>query len=140
MNLIHQTKKYWSKGLTLVEVMVAAGIMTVVMLGSSALQSSLMNKTASNRDRAFATEKAMQMFEEMRAFVQANREDPLNNLNNFHDGSSKYNWILTTERKPVNPAQPTGAQTALTNPGDPLSGNALVQLNPQNGNMCDKLS
>ncbi len=112
------------KGFSLVEMMMATSVLAVVMAGSMTLQSRVMVQTTSNNDRAFASEKATQMFEELRSFVQSNRETDISKLQNFSDGSG-YNTVLTTEKKVVDIA--TGEEARdLDNAADTLSGNTRL--------------
>ncbi|MDZ4057248.1 MAG: prepilin-type N-terminal cleavage/methylation domain-containing protein, partial [Polynucleobacter sp.] len=104
-----------AKGFTILEVMVAASILSISVLGVASFQNVIMTKTATNNDRAFAMEKAMQMFEELRTFVQGNKENGIQNLNNFSDGSN-YNLVLTSTPN-------------VTNPSDLLSSNPLKGSN-----------
>ena len=100
------------KGFTILEALIAAGIVAIVIAGAVTFMTGVYSTTRKSQDMAFATQKAMQMFEELRAYVQGNKEDPLNNLSNFSDGTV-YNHMLTTE-------------TGVTNPADALSENIKV--------------
>lgn len=102
--------RWIQKGLTLVEVMLAAGILGVVILGASSFQQVVIRTTQNTGDRVFAAQKAVQIFEELRAFVQANQEDALNSLQSYND--TTYSPILTAER--------------ISNPADPLSKNTPI--------------
>lgn len=115
------------RGFSLTEMLVASTIMAVVITGAISMQNYSLNRTRGNNDKAFATQKAMQMFEELRAFVQANRETDIAKLQNFSDGAS-YNYVLTTEKKTI--ANSTGTVAVdLSNPGDTLSGNQRLNGN-----------
>lgn len=93
------------KGFSLLEVIIAGLILGLVILGASTFQTGMYKNVRLNKDKAFATQKAIQMFEELRAFVQSNRENALNNLANFDDGNT-FKHVLTTESKVTNPADP----------------------------------
>lgn len=117
-------RKKLQKGFSLVEVMIASAILSGVVVGAMTMQNITFNRTIANNDKAFATQKAMQMFEELRAYVQANRETDIAKLQNFSDGSS-YNHILTTEKREISGGTGNIALD-LTNPADPLSGNQKI--------------
>ena len=121
-------RKKLQKGMSIIEVMVASTVLTGVVASAMTMQNMTFNRTISNNDKAFATQKAMQMFEELRAYVQANRESDIAKLQNFSDGSS-FNTILTTEKRELSSA--TGNTIYdLTNPADPLSGNRKMAGTP----------
>jgi len=117
-------RKRFEKGFSLIEVMVASTILTGVVAGAMTMQNMTFNRTIATNDKAFATQKAMQMFEELRAYVQANRESDIAKLQNYSDGSS-FNHVLTTEKREL--STNTGSNIYdLTNPADPLSGNTKI--------------
>lgn len=123
--------KNQAKGFSILEVMIAAGVLITIIVGASTFQKTIFQKTVSNSDRAFAVQKATQMFEELRAFVQSNKEDALKNLQDYYgNGVNQYIPTLTTEKKP-NPVAPNDRRRDLhVNPDDPLSGNVLRTRNP----------
>ena len=112
------------KGFSILEVLLASTVLSGVVASAVTMQTVTLQRTRATNDKAFATQKAMQMFEELRAYVQANRETDISKLQNFSDGSS-YNHILTTEKREVASGTGTVAQD-LTNPADPLSGNTRI--------------
>jgi prepilin-type N-terminal cleavage/methylation domain-containing protein len=103
-------KSQQQRGFSLVEVIVAAAILATVTAGAGSFQSAMLQKTIRNNDKSFASEKALQMYDEMRSFVQANQESFITSLDNFSDGNG-YDWSLTT------------SSGEIENPADPLSGN-----------------
>lgn len=98
------------RGFSVVEVIAATVIFSTVIAGAGQFQSAMMQKTVRNNDKSFAGEKALQMYDEMRAFVQSNQESFLTSLDNYSDGNG-YNWNLTT------------TSGSIDDPADPLSGN-----------------
>lgn len=109
------------KGFSLLEVLVASAMLSVAVGGAVAVQSTVMQRTTNVNDRTFAAQKATQMFEELRSFVQANRETDISKLQNFSDGS-RFSHILSTERKEV--AGDDGViSRQIDNPADPISAN-----------------
>ncbi len=122
-------KTRFQKGFSILEGLIASTILTGVVASAITMQTVTLQRTRATNEKAFATQKAMQMFEELRAYVQANRENDIAKLQNFSDGAS-YNHILTTEKKETAGAYGTQAED-LTNPADALSGNTRI---PGNGN------
>lgn len=118
--MTHKKRKR-QRGFSLIEVVLASSVLTVVVAGSMAMQNYTTHRTVSTSDKAFATQKALQMFEELRSYVQANRESDIAKLQNFSDGAN-YNQVLTTEK--IETSSGTGTIALdLTNPADPLSAN-----------------
>ncbi len=110
-----RTRKLNQTGYTLIEMAIATVVMAV-MATTVILANRFVNKQAvANADRTFASEKAIQMYEELRALVSGNEQLGVGVLDNYSDFSN-YNYVLTTDTS-VN----TGLSTA--NPGDPISGN-----------------
>ncbi len=99
-------------GLTLTEIVVAVAVMAIVSLSASYLVIFLAKQSNRSNEREFAAQKASQMMEELRAFVERldqTNSSSINGLDAFDDGN-RYNFLLTTDK-------------AITDPGDPLSGN-----------------
>jgi prepilin-type N-terminal cleavage/methylation domain-containing protein len=106
------------KGYTLIELAVATAVMAVLAT-TVVIANQFVNKQGvANADRTFATEKAVQMYEELRTLVSGNESvgaGVLNDYNNFNT----FDYVLTTD-----PNVDTGTNGgAAGNPGDPLSGN-----------------
>jgi prepilin-type N-terminal cleavage/methylation domain-containing protein len=100
------------KGYTLIEMAIATLLMGV-MATTVILANRFVNvQTVQNSDRTFATEKAIQMYEELRALVNGNEKGIaiLDNYNQF-----VLDNVLTTDK--------SVDVTIGGNPGDPLSGN-----------------
>jgi len=106
MKRLHHHKS--QKGFTVIEVSIALVVLSTTIAGTVGLQNYTLQKVRQNNERAFAIQKSMQMYNELRAMVDGNREDNFENLSNFSDGS-KYNTTLTVEKN--------------VQPGDPLSSN-----------------
>jgi prepilin-type N-terminal cleavage/methylation domain-containing protein len=115
---------YGQKGFSLVETLVAAAILGISITGVSALQTQLMRTVTTNNDRSFASQKATQMFEELRGFVQANREEPLKSLQDyFHNGVTEFPATLTIEKRPDPNSPNNRRQDLYLEPTDMLSQN-----------------
>lgn len=122
--------KNTQKGFSLLEVLIASSILAISVTGVSTLQNQVMEQTRRTNDRAFATQKATQMFEELRNFVQANREEPLKSLQDyFSNGVNEFVPTLTTEKR-IDPAAPNNRrQDQYLAPNDILSAN--TNLTPE---------
>lgn len=102
-------------GLTLVEIMIGMIILAIIAIS---IATSLMNTGRFSRqisDRTFATQKCVQMMEELRAYVASSTSTLITSLDSYDDGVDASNNpicnpILTTNK-------------AVTNASDPTSGN-----------------
>jgi len=112
------------RGLSLVEAMVAVTIMAISVASVSTLQTQVLQQTRRTNDKAFAAQKATQMFEELRSYVQANREEPLKSLQDyFSNGATEYVPTLTIEKRP-DPGSPNNRRRDFNvQANDPLSNN-----------------
>lgn len=104
------------RGFSLLEVVAASVILATAVAGAGSFQSAMLQKTTRNNDKTFASEKALQMYDEMRSFVQSNQESFITSLDNFSDGNG-YDWMLTT------------SSGSMDDPADPLSGNERMEGN-----------
>ncbi|MGV3522837.1 MAG: type IV pilus modification PilV family protein [Candidatus Sericytochromatia bacterium] len=120
------------RGFTVIETLIAATVLSLSIASVSTLQSQVLQETRRNNDRAFATQKATQMFEELRSFVQSNREEPLKSLQDyFSNGSDEFVPALTTEKR-QDPSAPNNRRRDMyIQPDDPLSGNQYFGSNGQ---------
>ena len=100
------------KGFTLVEVMIIMVIFAIVVLSVLPIRLLLTKQTVVMKEKSFATQKAMQMMEELRTALYSSSQTNISVLNDYDDGAS-YNPILTTDKN-------------VTNPADPLSGNIKI--------------
>ena len=114
-------KKFGQQGVTLVEMFIAVGYSAVLASAVMTARSFVAKQTVRNTDKAYATQKAIQMFEELKALVNGTEKSGVNVLDQYTDGSL-YNNILTTDK-----IVDTGLTSA--NPADPLSGNRLTNGN-----------
>ncbi len=113
-------KRIDQSGMTLVELVIASAIMAT-MASTVILARSLMAKQSVNtNDRAFAAQKAIQMFQELRALAYGN-ENNVTVLDSYGNGS-QYDNVLTTDK-----TVDTG--TAAANPANALSGNIQTDGN-----------
>jgi len=110
-------KKLSQAGFNLVELMIAVGILAGLSSAVMMARSYMAKQTVSTNDKAYATQKAIQMFEELKALVNGS-ENSVNVLDNYSDGTN-YNPILTTD---------TTVNNGVTaNAGNALSGNKPTQ-------------
>lgn len=93
-------------GLSLVEILIAMTLMALVALGVARGLYYMSSHSNHLRDKTFATQKAIQMMEELRGLIA---DSSVGVLDNYDDGAA-YKTILTTS-------------AGVTNPEDPLSGN-----------------
>ncbi|HVP37992.1 MAG TPA: prepilin-type N-terminal cleavage/methylation domain-containing protein [Candidatus Saccharimonadales bacterium] len=101
-----------ARGFTMVEVLVASTVLSIVLLAAVTYQVNSMHANTKIKDRAFATQKAIQMMEELRGYVNGGAETNIDVLDGYDDGAV-FNTILTTDKK-------------VTDAADPLSGNHQV--------------
>jgi len=108
-------KKFNQKGVSLVELMIAVAILGIMTTSVIMARGFMAKQTIRTNDKAFATEKAIQMFGELKSLVSGS-ETGINILDNYSDGTT-YNTVLTTD-KTVDTAPPGSG-----NAGNALSGN-----------------
>ncbi len=111
-------KKLSQAGFSLVELLIAVGIMAGLASTVMMARSYMAKQTVATSDKAYATQKAIQMFEELKALVNGS-ETSINLLDNYSDGTG-YNAVLTTDK-----TVDTGLASA--NPANSLSGNKPTQ-------------
>jgi prepilin-type N-terminal cleavage/methylation domain-containing protein len=100
-----------SKGFTFVEVMIAVVIMVVLSMSLINMHSFMSKQGININDKAFASQKAIQMMEELRSLVAGGEQQGLVVLDSKNDGID-YPPVLTTIAN-------------ITNPADPVSGNRI---------------
>ena len=116
-----------ASGYTFVELMIAVGIMSIMASSVMVARTLASKQTVTTLDKAYAAEKAIQMFEELKALA-GGRETNLNFLDQYSDpvytassGVSFFNPVLTTDS--------AVSQEAVTNMPmaelDPVSGNKI---------------
>lgn len=112
--MIRKSLKLNQRGYTLVELAIATLILGTLASSVMMARTFMAKQTVATNDQAYASEKAIQMYEELRALVGGN-EEGVKILDNYDSGSG-YDPILTTDK-----TVDTGLASA--NPADPLSGN-----------------
>ncbi len=93
------------RGMTLVEVLVSIGILSVLIFATLSVTSVAMNETRTNMDKQFAIQKAISILEELKAVAQgANTQGGVVILDQYDDGATT-NPLLTiqTDAKPDDP-------------------------------------
>lgn len=103
------------RGMSLMEVLAALAIMSVVTTFSALMVSTALRGTKDNINKQFATQKAMSMLEELRALIQTQSGTTTIVLDDYDDGTTN-RVVLTTQRE-------------ITNPDHPSSGNVRVGKN-----------
>jgi hypothetical protein len=91
------------KGTSLMETVVALAIFSVVMLSTALYISTALTTTRSNYDRTYATQKALQMMNELSAYVEAGSEQGTAVLDSFDNGTVAVP-VLTTLSNITDPA------------------------------------
>lgn len=97
-------------GFTLLEVVILACILGVVVLAIVPISIFAPRQSMALRDKSFATEKAMQMMEELRSIVVTSNKTYV--LEEYDDGAG-YSPFLTVNKN-------------ISDPADPLSGNSKI--------------
>lgn len=100
------------RGMSLAEVLVALGVLSIIVFFSSTMASRLARGTQDNLNKQFATQKAISMLEELRALVQTESGATTVVLDDYDDGAT--NQVLLTTR------------TDITDPAHVVSGNRKV--------------
>ncbi len=103
---MNRYKKARSSGLSLLELLVALALVSIIIGIAIGLSSSLMNVTKENRDLAFASRKVLQIINELNSYVESGREQQAGALDKFNEASPSP--VLTIYNVP---------------PDHPLSGN-----------------
>ena len=101
--------KNFQKGFTLLEAMLAVSILAIVSMSIVYIQNYMSKQSVMIKEKAFATEKAIQIMEELRSLVAGSEKEQVDVLDNYDDGST-YNTVLTSNK-------------LITDAGNPLSGN-----------------
>ncbi|MCX5781833.1 MAG: PA14 domain-containing protein [Elusimicrobia bacterium] len=104
-----------NKGLSLVEVMIATAILGIVALMVIGLQLHMSSNTVRIREKMFATEKAMQMMEELRSLVLGSERTNIEVLDDYTENlsSGSANYVLTTDRSVTDPAHPNSGNMSI---------------------------
>ena len=90
-------------GFTLIEVMIALLILSMMLVSIINIQYFMSKQGVRAREQTFATQKAIQLMEEMRSLVSGAEKTNISVLDDYDDGSS-YNPVLTTEPGVADPA------------------------------------
>lgn len=99
------------KGMSLVEVLVAATVLTTVVLGMALFQTASLKSSSQEKDRAFAMQKAIQIMEEALAFQVTAGTDPTKGVDTLSDGDA-FNFTLTTDPKVSDPKMALSGNSA----------------------------
>ncbi len=91
------------KGMTLVEVLVAIGIVAVLIFATVTVSSTAMTATKRNMDKQFATQKAISILEEMKALIQTTSGTVVV-LDNYDDGVTTPDMLTIQTGNPDDPA------------------------------------
>lgn len=115
-------KRFDQKGYTLIEVAMATVVLGV-MATTLVLSNRLLNKEeVKNADQTFATQKAIQMYEELRSLVNGNQQLGVGVLDNYSN-NSRYDLCLTTDVNVDNASVTASTAVIDAAAGNVLSGN-----------------
>ena len=131
--LTHWIRRFWAragqKGQSSVEVLMTMGILAIAAQAVVVVVRTASKRNVSNRDQLIATEKAMEMLEELRSVVLDGNEqiqvlDAYNDTRSAVTNIPTYQYTLTTRQDVTAPG---GAAVADWVTGtDPLSGNPIT--------------
>ena len=108
---VEQKRRSGDRGVSLAEMLISLFLLSATLIMIANYIGLSFSTTKSNKEKDFATQKAIQIVNELRAYVESGGETPAEMLDNFDDGTV-YQAILTTQR-------------GVTDPADALSKNAL---------------
>jgi len=86
-----------NKGFSLVEMLITIVILSIIILSMTRIQYFMSKHTVRIKEKTFATQKVIQMMEELRSFVSGSEKKQIDVLDDYDDGS-KFNPILSTDR------------------------------------------
>jgi len=102
-----------SRGFSLIEAIVSLAILSVIVVMALRFVVNMRRAAEAEQDRTFAIQQSISLLEEVRKIAQQGEEQDWAGLDRLDDGLY-YNPVLTTED--------------VSDPGDPLSGNATTSL------------
>jgi len=102
------------RGMTLVEVLVAMAIVSIIVMFSSSMITTSLRGTQDNLNKQFATQKAISMLEELRAVVQTESGATAVVLDDYDDGTTNQS-VLTTQKTITDPAHPSSGNRRVGN-------------------------
>lgn len=101
-------KRLNQEGMTIVELLIAVGIMAALASSVVLARQFVAKQTQNTSDKIFATQKAIQMYEELRSLAAQGGQNGFLTLDNYNDGSS-YKDVLTTDQNVSSPSDPLSA-------------------------------
>lgn len=90
------------RGMTLIEVLIAAMILATVLTGMAMFQTVALKQSSKEKDRAFAMQKGLQIMEEVLAFQVTVGTDPTLGVDTLSDGEN-YQFRLTIDPRVSDP-------------------------------------
>lgn len=101
-----------NKGFNLIEVVIASTILVVVVVVLMHIQGFMSRQTVNIKDKTFATQKLIQMTEELRALVSGSENAEIAVLDDYDDGAL-YRSVLTTDKSVADPAAPLSGNVTM---------------------------
>ncbi|MDD5687167.1 MAG: prepilin-type N-terminal cleavage/methylation domain-containing protein [Elusimicrobia bacterium] len=103
-----------NKGFSLIEVVITMIILVIIVLSITKIQYFMSNQTVRIKEKTFATQKVIQMMEELRSLVTGLEKEQINVLDDYDDGNT-YNTVLTTDKNITNPSTVSSDNIGINN-------------------------
>ncbi|MGA7615981.1 MAG: prepilin-type N-terminal cleavage/methylation domain-containing protein [Thermoanaerobaculia bacterium] len=104
--------KSHQKGMSLIEVLVSLGILSVIIVASLQVATTVTRTTQNNMQKQFATQRAMSMLEELKGVIQSDQGATATLLDDYDDGTTN-RPLLTTQKDVTDPASPQSGNVPL---------------------------
>ncbi|MDD5687165.1 MAG: type II secretion system protein [Elusimicrobia bacterium] len=103
-----------NKGFTLVELVITMVILVIIVLSVMKIQYFMSRQTIRIKEKAFATQKVIQMMEELRSLVSGSEKEKINVLDDYDDGVA-YKPVLTTDKNVTDPSTVSSDNVSVSN-------------------------
>jgi len=90
-----------NKGFSLVELLITIVVLSIIVMSMTRIQYFMSKQTVRIKEKTFATQKVIQMMEELRSFVSGSEKTQIDVLDDYTDAT--FNPFLTTDRNVINP-------------------------------------
>ncbi|HAM39357.1 MAG TPA: hypothetical protein DCP53_08210 [Elusimicrobia bacterium] len=123
--------KYSFTGFTLVEMILTIVILSIVVLSLTKIQYFMSTNSLRIKEKSFATQKVIQMMEELRSLVAGAEKSQISLLDDYDDGI-KYSPVLTSDKSVTDPQSPSSNNVKINN-GWKYLRRISVLKNPEDG-------